>query len=636
MKRPATIATVTALILMNLLVFGQVAWFDFVHYDDMIYVYENPAVQAGLSRAGVDWALRPQIGLWHPLTWLSLMLDVQLFGMRPGAHHIVNLLLHMLNTVLLFWVLRRMTGAHWPSALVAVLFAIHPLHVEPVVWISSRKDVLSTLFLMLTLWAYDAFAARRTFLRYMLVVASLFFGLMAKSMLVTLPFVLLLLDYWPLRRIDDVSGRRDAVRRWGLVALEKVPLFAISVFFCIMTYIAGKQGNTISSISSTSVPTRIENTLVNYATYLVKTVWPSGLAPHYPHLGDTIALAKVAAALVLLLAVTGVALWARRRSPSVLVGWLWFLGTLVPVIGLVPVGAHVAADRYTYVPLIGVFIMLAFGAADLAAHWCVTKRVLTGTCACALVALMVCAGLQARHWRDSMALWTNTVRVNPDNALAHNNLGYEWLTQGFLGRAKAAYRRAIEVEPYFAQGHNNLGNVLMMQGRHDEGIASFQRALQCDPNLVAAQVNLVRALSSATSNPRTASALAEAVKHDPLNPAKHFELGRALTREGRENEAMETFAEVIRLDPDHVEARTRLGNALLDESRFGEAAEQFEEIVRRMPDDPDARTNLGLALHAQGKLQEAMDQFTTALRLGPGHDAAQHALAQTQEALSNR
>jgi protein O-mannosyl-transferase len=494
LKSPLTIATVVALILANLAVFGQVASFEFV-YDDDVYVRDNPMVRQGLNRESVDWALRPQIGIWHPLTWLSLMLDVQLFGVRPGGHHLVNLLLHILNSVLLFWVLKRMTGAHWPSALVAALFAVHPLHVEPVAWISSRKDVLSTLFWMLSLWAYHAYSRRRTFERYMLVVACLFFGLTAKSMLVTLPCVLLLFDYWPLKRLADTSGWREAGRRWAVLLVEKLPLFAVAAFFCVMGFLAGRQGNVVVSLGGYSVRTRCENAILSYATYLMKTLWPQGLAPHYPHPGTSIAPLHVAAAVALLLAVTGLAVWARKRYPFLVVGWLWFLGTLVPAIGLVQVGAHAYADRYTYMPLIGVFIILAFGTAALATTWRVPRQVPATVCVALLGVLMVCAGFQARHWRDGVTLWTHTLRVTTENARAHNNLAYELRQRGYLEEAELECVRALNINPVYPHAHYNLGQVMLAQGRRDEAIAATQMALRCNPHFRLAEKELARLTS---------------------------------------------------------------------------------------------------------------------------------------------
>jgi tetratricopeptide (TPR) repeat protein len=623
----ATLFTVFGLILISVLVFGQAAGFGFV-YDDGLYVTKNAQVQQGLNRASVEWALRPQIGHWHPLTWLSLMLDVELFGVNATAHHLVNLLLHLVNTVLLFWALRRMTSAHWPSALVAVLFAIHPLHVEPVVWIASRKDVLSTLFWLLTLWTYHAYATQPSFARYVLVVAGLFFGLAAKAMVVTLPCVLLLLDYWPLRRLESVSTWRETARRWGVLALEKVPLFALAAFFSVMAYRAGTQSGVVGSSGSFPLSVRIESAVLNYGLYLAKTVWPQGLAVHYPHAGEAIALGSVALALAALLAITLGAWWARGRAPYLLVGWLWYLGTLVPVSGLLQLSVHAAADRYTYVPLIGVFIMLAFGVAGMAAHGRAGKRVAVALCVAAVVALMVCAGVQARHWRDTLALWTHAQAVTSNSFIAHNNLGQELSRRGFLEEAEAEYRRAVAINPRYEHAHNNLGYVLIVQGRREEAIAAFEEAIRCNPGFALAHSNLARARADTGGGRRATADLRVAVTYDLDNPRKHFELGEALHAEGNTNEALAALREAVRLDADYVDARRALFRVLLDMERPAEATTQLREIVRITPDDPNARVNLGIALRKQDRRREAEEQFSEALRLDPDHQKARRELAQ--------
>jgi protein O-mannosyl-transferase len=428
-RRPLTAWVVSGLLLLAvLLVFGQTVRHEFVNYDDSMYVYENPRVCGGLSAEGLTAAIRtPVAGNWHPVTVLSHMLDCQIYGLAAGGHHLTNVLLHAATAILLFLVFRRMTGDVWPSALLAALFAVHPLRAESVAWVAERKDVLSGFFCMLTLGAYAYYARRRFSLgRYLAVMAPFALGLMAKPVLVTLPFVLLLLDYWPLGRLTRPAenvGPASAKTFW-LLLLEKIPLVALSAATCVATWLAQNASGTVAPLGSLLMGPRLANALVCYVAYVGRLLCPVGLTPFYPYPGTDLLMARALGALALLMAITAGALAARRRCPYLLVGWFWYLGTLVPMIGLVQVGAQAMADRYTYIPQIGLGIAIAWAAADFAQRGARSRRT------CGIVSVLVLALLAGRawsqtsHWRNSEAIWTWTLACGPNNAVAQNNLAW--------------------------------------------------------------------------------------------------------------------------------------------------------------------------------------------------------------------
>lgn len=477
-----------ALVLLTLGAYARVWGNDFVDYDDGDYVTRNPDVQSGLSGNSFWWALTTtHADNWHPLTWLSLQLDYEVFGSRPWGYHGVNLLLHAANTVLLFLVLRQMTSATWTSAFTAALFAVHPLHVESVAWVSERKDVLSTLFWILTLWAYTLYVRRPRPGRYLLVALLFLFGLMAKPMLVTLPFVLLLLDYWPLGRLrfgndhatsHEIAGNARhtlAPAAWWRLLAEKLPLLILSVVVCLITLLA--QQTPLQSLTDLSLRARIENALVAYAAYLVRTCWPISLSVYYPHAGEGQAPWEVAGACLLLAVITAGALWQARRRPYLILGWLWYVGTLVPVIGLVQVGEQAFADRYTYVPLIGIFILVSWSAADIMAHWRLRAVVPAGAAALVLAGCTVATYRQTAHWHDGIALWQHAVEVNPENAFAHDCLGSAYMTRGMVQEAMPRFERAVELLPNKPLFHFHLMLALRKLGQVDAANQELQRVV---------------------------------------------------------------------------------------------------------------------------------------------------------------
>ena len=654
------------LVAATVAVFWQVRGHGFVYHDDDVYVYENPHVQAGLTGESVRWAFTTgHFANWHPVTWLSHMLDCRLYGVNPGPHHATSMLFHVANTVLLFLVLRRMTGESWRSAFVAALFALHPLHVEPVAWISSRKDVLSGFFFMLTMLAYARYVERPGVLRYVLVALSFALGLMSKPMLVTLPFVLLLVDYWPLGRVDrelSVAGTKF-LAYWRLIR-EKLPLLALAGASSVVTYVVMRRGGGVGSLNLT-FRVRVMNAMVAYVSYIGKMFWPRRLASIYPHPGDSIPLWWAAGAVLLLACASAAVVRFARRQPYLFVGWFWYVGTLVPVIGLVQVGYHAMADRYTYVPLIGLFIMVSWGIPDLVARWRHRRVVLTVPALSALSALMVGAWFQVSYWRDSVVLFEHAISVTSDNDAAHTHLGMVFLQQEKLDEAReqfaeavrinpeqyagwsnlgvvmrrqreldesvACFSEALRIKPDFAAAHNNLGMALSAQGKLDAAVDHYRRALEIDPNYITAYCNLGRALLAKGALEEAAASFSEAVALDPSCAEAYCGLGSVLLRQGKTEQAIEQLSQALRIDPDNVDAHHNLGVAMLMQGDNEGAAASFSEVLRLRPDDAEAHFSLGVVLMAEGKLQEAAGEFEKVLQLRPDHDEARAYLERVRQ-----
>jgi tetratricopeptide (TPR) repeat protein len=477
------------LTIATLLVFWQVNNCDFINYDDTIYITKNNHVQNGITIEGIQWAFTTgHTGNWHPLTWLSHMLDVQLFGLEPGWHHLTNLVFHIANALLLFLVLYRMTKAQWESAFVAALFALHPLHVESVAWVAERKDVLSTFFWILTMGAYCYYVERPNFQRYLVVVLFFALGLMAKPMLVTLPFVLLLLDYWPLKRfyqnksdqkIDTATDSRHRLALIRPLLWEKIPLFVLTALTCIVTYIVQKKIGAVLSLLPLGA--RISNAFVSYNAYIGKTIWPNDLAVLYPYPALLPAWQAVGAAF-LLIVVTIAVIWKARKMPYVMVGWLWYAGTLVPVIGIVQVGLQARADRYTYLPLIGLFIMATWGISELSKKWRYRKKVLFTLSTVILLCLSIVTWTQIPYWKNSITLNEHALNVTADNYIAYNNCGTAYLNLGNYRQAIVDYNKAIEIRPKYTDAYYNRGISYWHLGNKMQAIRDFDSAIEINPN----------------------------------------------------------------------------------------------------------------------------------------------------------
>jgi len=539
--------TAVALTVLVLACFSPVLRNGFVSYDDPAYVLENPHVNTGLNAANFAWAFTStHASNWHPLTWISHQLDCTLFGLSPAGHHFTSLLLHALNTALLFFWLSGATGRRWRSAFVAAIFGLHPLHVESVAWIAERKDVLSTCFLLLTLLAYSAYAARPTATRYLAVAALFVCGLLAKPMLVTLPLLLLLLDWWPLRRVPS----------WRLL-WEKVPLLALAAASSAVTILAQRAGNSLPDSAQLPLSPRLANAVVSYIRYLGKTVWPSPLAAFYPFPLRGMAPWKVAAAALALAAITWMSLALRKHRPWLACGWSWYLLTLVPVIGIVQVGMQSMADRYMYVPMIGLLIAAAWELASLPR----AARVLPAAAICAAGVCAVLTWRQIPVWHDGFTLFAHAAAVVPDNFVAHDNLGVEYDRRGQFEEALAQYREALRIRPGDRNAATNYSRALCDQGERlsgrrqlPEAIAAFRSALAIDPTLVRARMGLAVALSWSGDAGAAAEAFTEVVRREPANLEARYDLGLVLSALGRNAEALQSFDAALRLNPDFAPA----------------------------------------------------------------------------------
>ena len=580
----------------------------FVNLDDPLYVYENVHVQKGLSWESLRWAFTTlEEGFWLPLTWLSYLLDSQLFGPRAAGFHLTNLLFHAASTLLLFVALRRMTGATWRSAAVAGLFALHPLHVESVAWISDRKDVLSGLFWMLSLLMYARYAQTRPCvesrgssaqppgsaanprdftLSYLLALLFFICGLMSKGTVLSLPLVLLLLDWWPLGRFQFscLASRPSTLLR--LIG-EKLPFLAAGLISGLISVQGQKAFGALPGTAMVPIGDRIANAAISNAHYLSQTLWPANLAAFYPY-PKAFPAWPVAGAASLGVIVSALVLWGARKRPYLAVGWFWYAVTLLPAIGLIQVGGQSRADRYTYVPLIGLFLLLVWGVCDLTTRW---RHQAAWLSFAGVIVASLCLGLDRRqlsYWKDSESLLRHAIAVTEDNAMVQNNLGVALTKQGKVDEAVGCLQEAVRIAPGFAEAHNNLGTALAMQGRLDEAIGELQEALSLRPNY----------------------------------PQAHNDLGAALGRKGRLEEAIGHLEEAIKLAPDFVDARCNLGDALAAKGRFEEAITQYQRAVELRPDYPDVHHHLGIALSSTGRLDEAIGQFQQALRLSPDYAEA--------------
>jgi tetratricopeptide (TPR) repeat protein len=583
---------------ITLVVFGQTLRHQFIDFDDNDYVYENPMVAQGLTLKGIVWAFSFHAANWHPLTWLSHELDCQLYELHPLGHHLTNVLLHTATVIALFLALRRMTGALWRSAFVAAVFAIHPLRVESVAWVAERKDVLSGLFFMLTIWAYVRYTEPRKLSEsnfkffYALTAGFFALGLMCKPMLVTLPLVLLLLDYWPLRRGESA----------GKLLVEKLPLLALSAAACVATLLA--QSSIIELTASFSLPLRLANALVACMVYLGQMLWPAGLAPYYPYASN--GPWKVALAGALLAGLSLAAFWRRRQQPWMLVGWCWFLVMLLPVVGIIQVGRQAHADRYTYLPQIGLYVALTWLAAEWGAHKPARRAPLAVLMIGALAALMACAWQQTTYWRNSETLWNHTLACTTNNDEAHYALGNAFFENGKLNEAIAQFQKALQIRPERAEAHYNLGIALYQQGEMDQAIAHFQKALQINPAYAQAHNNLGGALLQEDKLDEAIPQFQAALQLDPNAASPHLNLGIALFQKGKVDEAIGHFRAALQLRPAYAAAHYNLGNALAQKGLTAEAISHYRAALQIEPADAEAQNNLAwlMATCAQASLRD--------------------------------
>lgn len=578
--RPSNLALL-ALLAITFAVYAPVLSHGFVEWDDPFYVTENPHVRAGLTAGGIAWAFTStQLANWHPLTWMSHMLDVSLFGLAPWGHHLTSLLLHLVNVALLFIALRRLTRAPWPSLAAAALFALHPLHVESVAWVAERKDVLSTACWFAALWAYARYVERPGPARYVLVALCFVLGLLAKPMLVTLPLTLLLLDLWPLGRATG------GVRSLAPLVVEKLPLLAISLAAAATAWLAQRA---FGAVTDTSLGSRLATAVLGYAGYLEKTSWPARLAAFYPYRAHLPAGEVVASALVLVLVTAAV--WLGRRRAYLPVGWLWYLVTLAPVAGLVRIGQQQMADRYTYVPLVGVFVMLAWGVADLVARGRVPARARGIATAAALLlaaALALAAARQVGTWRDGITLWEHALAVGGSSTIAHTNLGVALEKVGRYDEAAAHLAEAVHLEPHNVRALADLADVEFARGRYAEAAQAYAQVLALDPddalakqNLAMTRYNLGNREWRAGRLEAAANEYREGLRWRPDDAGFHRALGMVLAEQGQPAAAVTSLRRSLELDPANVFTHDALAAALFASGDVAGAAREADSVRAR-------------------------------------------------------
>jgi tetratricopeptide (TPR) repeat protein len=580
----------------------------FVNYDDDRYVTANPQVQKGLTLETLRWAfVAPVADNWHPLTVFSHLLVCQIAGLEPWGHHLASVLLHAANAALVFLWLRRMTGAVWKSLIVAALFAAHPLRVESVAWVAERKDVLSGLFACLTLIAYTRYAQAQNATRdgysflssraYWLAWFWFALGLLSKPMLVTWPFVLLLLDYWPLSRFTIYELRITILRR---LVMEKIPFFALAAAVCVVTLIVQQHGAAVESFENLPPVARFDNALIAYCRYLGKMIWPTDLAVLYPHPGQW-PMAEVFLASGLLLAVSVLVVSYRRRHPYLLVGWLWFLGTLIPVIGLVQVGLQSMADRYTYLPSLGILLLIVWGTDGLTRKWRFRVVPLAVAASVAILLCLVLTRVQLQYWQDGETLFRRAVAVTENNYIAHYNLGVALDDRGGNEAAIGEYQAALQIHPNYARAEINLGLDLDKVGRTDDAMREYQAAIRAAPDNADARNNLGIALFKQGQNEEAIRQLQEAIRLAPANASAHNNLAAALYTQGQTEEAIQQFQEALRLAPDYAEAHYNLACILAKRGQTNDAVQHFQAALRLKPDYAAARDELSKTLEKQSK-----------------------------------
>ncbi len=655
----------TALSALVLAIYWQSTDFAFINLDDNQYVFDNPAVLSGLNWASFKWALTAfHSANWHPLTWLSHILDIKMFGLNAGGHHAVNIIIHLINSLLAFAVFRKMTRSFWRSAIVAALFAVHPAHVESVAWVAERKDVLSTLFWLLTMFAYVRFVKEKqeeggnldgeietvgkpetnqeidesvenslsSFLpfsaSYILVIVLFALGLTAKPMLVTLPFVLLLMDFWSLERLKTLKDL-------PALLVEKIPFFVLSAASCYVTILAQRSAGAVETLDYLPINTRLVNSLVSYAKYIVTLFYPVNLAVLYPY-DRSFPAWQIIGAVVLLVGVTAFCIWQIRTRKYLLMGWLWFLGSLVPVIGIVQVGSQPLADRYTYIPFFGLFIMLVWGAADIFEKFKINKSVFFALFAVAVVVLSILSFRQVSVWRNNETVYRHALAVTRDNFLIAHNLCYTLTLESRLDEAEPFCRDSIRIKPNFYQGYNTLGILQVKRGQYPEAAQNFREVLQNMPNNSLAYANLALALALEKKPEEAEENLEKAVRSDNDTVQKDVwinalnALAITYSEQGKFEKAAENLARILALDNNNVDARGNLALTFYHLKRYDEAQKLVESTIQLDPKQPVPYNTFGLILLDQNRRVEAAGLFEKALQLKPDFAEARENLKKAQ------
>lgn len=622
------------LAVLTLAVYSQVINYGFIDYDDAKYVYDNPFIESGINKESIFWAFTATYASnWHPLTWLSHMLDVNIFGMHPGGHHLTNVVFHIINTLLLFFILNRTTGKVFQSGFVSALFALHPLHVESVAWIAERKDVLSTMFWMLTMWGYVAFVERPDSYRYLWVVACYVLGLMAKPMLVTLPLVLLLLDYWPLGRFKKLNaGPRFFYARNSLLYLtyEKTPLFLLAAASCIITFFAQKAGGAVGSLNMLPFNTRIANALVSYVDYIFKMFWPFNLGVFYPH-PKLLPLWQVVGAVFFIVAISLLAVQNLKTRPHLFVGWFWYLITLIPVIGLVQVGRQAMADRYTYIPLIGLFIVVVWEGGRCAIKWCPNiwaeknqqttcdNVILAITSVSILAFFSVVTWFQVQYWRDSTKLYEHTLDVAGSSYVIHYNLANTYFHQKKYEKAIDHFKKALEIDSQSQDAMNNLGLAFSRSNRLDEAMNYFSHAIRLDPKFFAPHNNMGNLLVTQGKLDQAIDHYLDALEIDPKNPDVHNNLGLALIRQGKIDDAIFHFQKALEIYPEFPSAKRNLARTSTIKHKLDQAVYNMQQALSPVVENLMPYSKIERLIESKKELDKAIDFYQMALSTQPGY-----------------
>ena len=611
-RRTAGILLSTVLFALVLTVYVQVRDFSFINYDDSLFTTENRHVQSGLTLESVKWAFTDSTAYsnyWIPVTWLSFLVDSEFHGMNPGGCHLVNLVFHAANTLLLFWALHLITGARCRSFMVAAIFGLHPVHVESVAWVTERKDVLCGLFWMLSLTAYYYYVKRPNVSRYLLVLACFLLGAMSKPMIITLPFVLLLLDFWPLGRLKKIN------KAAGLV-LEKAPFFLIIIFISAAAYLSQQQGEAVATLEQYPLMVRLENVALAYVKYLGMMLLPINHSVLYPHPGD-LPLWKGGASLVFLIAAAAGAGLVVKKAPYALVGWLWYLGVLFPVSGIVVIGPHAVADRYLYLPMIGVSISAVWGG------WAMLEKIDKGRIyGASLIVILVGAMTfysyrQTGFWKDNETLYAQAIENTGENPIIHNNLGLALYEKGEYDKSIHHLELAVKMRPGYAKAHNNLGNALLTKGMTAQAIGNYELALRTDPGQAEFYSNLGAALASSGAKRRAAEYFLKSLSIDPHQPKVHFNLAVALSENGLHSQAVEHFEQSLKYGLNIPGLHFHMANSLAYLGNFERAVFHYQEVIRAEPGNHRAYKNIGVILFNMGKIDDAVGFFEKAVKLNP-------------------
>lgn len=629
-----------ALIVACLLAFGGAAGNGFVNFDDGPYVYGNAHVQAGITVENVLWAFKTiDVTNWHPLTWLSHMLDCELYGLNPAGHHLTSLFFHILNSLLLCLVLKTATGRFWESFIVSTLFALHPLRVESVVWISERKDVLSMFFGMLTMLAYIQYVRTPAFLPYFLALLFFALGLMAKPMLVSLPFVLLLFDYWPLNRFalfPDMFQQQGGKSSFGRLLLEKTPFLFLSAASCVVTFLAQYKGGAVSSFEAIPLKTRVLNAFVACCKYLGKIFWPQNLAVFYPHPGSHLPTWEGVAAALFLLAVSILAIYLITKYPFFFTGWFWFLGMLVPVLGIIQVGGQSMADRYTYLPSIGILIAVVWSLSKFRARLPNHQIYFVPAFIVVAISLGTTTSIQTRHWKNTETLFAHAISVTTNNYLAHNLLGDVMAASNRLDAARVQYEKALAIWPQYPEAHNNLGMVLAKCGQIQEAMDHYVEALKLKPSLAMAHVNLAALFAEQGNLEKAEFHYREALRLDPDSSITQNGLGVIMAQLNRMDEAVSHLSRAIELCPKCAEPKNNLGRVLTILRDYEGAAKHLEQAIKLAPTYAEAYNNMAVLLMDVRAFEEAMYYASAACHLKEDYEKARKNMRRIAALLNER